>query len=210
MATVKGPLFSIDASGTVGGAIVYSTWKGRSYVRSHAVPANPRTAGQLSVRAMMQFLTQFWASLSAVQQATWETRAAVTNISPFNAYIQYNMLRWGTDQVPGQTDPAEAGDVAGVIDNGNLTQGSRSLLIEVEVTTLNQNWGILVYRDPAADLAGVRNEMVHVMPAAAAEVFTWLDFPLTAGTTYYYRAKSFSEDGLAGNLLGEWHGVPDP
>ncbi len=115
MATVKGPLMSLDASGSIGGAIVFSKWKGRNYVRTHALPANPKSAGQLSVRAMMKFLSQFWATLSSLDKATWESRAEVTNISPFNAYVKANMARWGTYAFPSQVDPAAESDTPGTI-----------------------------------------------------------------------------------------------
>jgi len=41
---VTGPLYSQDASGTIGKAIVFSKWKGRNYVRKHVKPANPQSA----------------------------------------------------------------------------------------------------------------------------------------------------------------------
>ncbi len=199
MATVKGPLFSIDASGTVGGAIVYSSWKGRSYVRQHAVPANPKSVGQLSVRAMMKFLSQDWTNLSTVQKAVWETRAAVTNISPFNAFLGYNMTRWGLYKTPSIADPAAESNTAGVIDTPVATAGSRSILISLDVDTLNDNWGALIYRSDSTPVNPTRNNMVQVVKADAAETYTWLDFPLTPGTIQYYQIKSFSDDGVIGS-----------
>src|SRR3972149_2107985 len=176
MAVVKGPLFSLDASGTIGGAIVASKWKGRNYMRRHAVPSNPQSVGQLSVRAMMQFLSQYWASLTANQQADWEDRAAVTNISPFNAFVAYNMSRWGNFLPPSIADPATAGDTAGTIAtgsatagttaNGSATAGSRCITLSIEVTVLAQNWGILVFRNLTGVFTRSREKLVHVIPAA--------------------------------------------
>lgn len=208
MAITKGPLFSLDASGTIGGAVVFSKWKGRNYARRHAVPSNPKSVGQLSVRAMMKFLTQFWVSMSANDQADWETRAAVTNISPFNAYVSYNMLRWGVNNSPSQLDPATEVATAGTIANEAATAGSRSILLSDEVTVLADNWGILVFRSLTTGLTGTRNQLVQVLPAVSAAVFTWLDFPLTPGTQQFYKFQAFSDDGVVGALGAEVDATP--
>lgn len=43
MAKTNGPLFSLDASGKFGGALVFSKWKGRPTVRQLVTPSNPKT-----------------------------------------------------------------------------------------------------------------------------------------------------------------------
>lgn len=50
MAKVTGALFSMEASGAYGGAIVFGKWKGRQYARKLVIPANPNTADQEEVR----------------------------------------------------------------------------------------------------------------------------------------------------------------
>lgn len=208
MATVKGPLFSIDASGTVGGAVVFSKWKGRNYVRRHAVPANPKSGGQLSVRAMMKFLSQYWSSLSTSDKADWEPRASVTSISPFNAHVAYNMSRWGVNSPPTQLDPATEIATPGTIANEAATAGSRSIGLADEVTVLGDNWGILVFRSLTTGLTGTRNQLVHVIPAVSAAVFTWLDFPLTVGIEQFYKFQAIADDGIAGVLGAEVSATP--
>jgi len=198
MAVVKGPLFSVGASGQIAGAIVYSNWKGRPYVRQHAVPANPKSGGQVGVRVMMKFLTQYWTEMSAIQKADWETRAALTNISPFNAFVGYNMTRWGTNKTPSIADPAAESNTAGVIDTPVATAGSRSILVSIDVSTLNDNWGVLVFRSTSGGFSMTRDKLVQVVPAETAVTFTWLDFPLTPGTEMFYLMRSISDDGVRG------------
>lgn len=53
MAKVTSPLMSLDASGSIAGAITFSKWKGRNYVRQLVIPANPRSAGQQATRAAL-------------------------------------------------------------------------------------------------------------------------------------------------------------
>jgi hypothetical protein len=91
---VTAPLFSLDASGSIGGAIVASKWKGRNYMRRLVIPSNPKSDGQTTNRAVMRFLSQSWALLTALQQADWNVLAAQGNYSPFNAYARAGMMRW--------------------------------------------------------------------------------------------------------------------
>jgi len=53
MAKVTAPLFSLGASGKIGDAVVYFTWKGRNVVRQWLVPSNPQSTGQGDRRIIM-------------------------------------------------------------------------------------------------------------------------------------------------------------
>ena len=50
MAKTTGPLFSLEASGTVGKTVTYSHWKGRPYVRRRVIPLNPFEPDQVAAR----------------------------------------------------------------------------------------------------------------------------------------------------------------
>jgi hypothetical protein len=54
MAKVTGALFSMDASGKFGGAMVFSKWKGRQVVHQLVTPANPMSADQETARNMVR------------------------------------------------------------------------------------------------------------------------------------------------------------
>lgn len=208
MAVVKAPLMSLDASGTLGGAIVFSKWKGRNYVRRHAIPSNPKSSPQLSVRAMMQFLSQEWAAITAGDKATWEARASLTNVSPFNAYVAVNMKRWGLETYPGQVDPVTENDAVGTIANESATAGVRSITISDEVTVLASNWGIMLYKSITTGFTPGRNNMFHIMPATTAAVFTFLDTAVLVGVPYYYRGLAISKDGVVSALFAEITATP--
>src|SRR5690242_8446011 len=94
MAVVSAPLMSLGASGQIGGAIVFSSWKGRPVVRQLVTPANPNSEKQMARRAMMRFLTQRWAALGATPQATWDALAKASNVAGVNAYTGYNQRLW--------------------------------------------------------------------------------------------------------------------
>lgn len=208
MASVKGPLFSLDASGTIGDAIVFAKWKGRNYARRHAVPANPKSVGQVSVRAMMKFLTQYWVSLTAGEQADWDTRAEATDISPFNAFVSYNMSRWGRYAFPSKEDPATEDGTAGTILAPTATAGSRSILLAVPISVLEDNWGVVIHSSLSTGFTPSRNTGRQVIPAEAVATFNWLDFPLTVGVEVFYRFESFSDKGDNTLLVGEQSATP--
>lgn len=208
MAGVKGPLFSLDASGSVGDAIVYAKWKGRNYVRRHAIPANPKSVGQVSVRAMLKFLAQFWQSLTAGEQTDWETRAAATNISAFNAFVAYNQERWGRYAFPSKLDPATEGGTPGTILTPTAVAGSRSILLSVPISVVADNWGVIIHSSLTTGFTPSRTTARQVIPAESVDTFTWLDFPLTVGVEVFYRFESFSDEGDNTLLVGEESATP--
>lgn len=50
MAKLKGPLFSLGASGAIGKTLVFFGWKGLDVVREYVVPSNPKTDAQNTQR----------------------------------------------------------------------------------------------------------------------------------------------------------------
>jgi len=54
MAKVDGPLFSLEARGKIGDAVVYFPWKGRHVVRQWLKPTQPNSVLQGYVRAAMK------------------------------------------------------------------------------------------------------------------------------------------------------------
>ena len=87
MAAVKGPLMSIDASGSIAKTITFSKWKGRNYVRKLVIPANPKSGLQVGMRSVFKFITQDFTNLSAARVASWKAIADLTAITPLNAQV---------------------------------------------------------------------------------------------------------------------------
>jgi len=72
MALVTGPLMSLEASGTIGQALTFSNWVGRSYVRRYTIPSNPQTSGQMDNRnrfSVLGTITQ-WAARNSQTTGT--------------------------------------------------------------------------------------------------------------------------------------------
>lgn len=52
------PFMSINPSGSVGGVLTASRWKGRNYLRLLVTPSNPQTVAQSATRSLIGFFTK--------------------------------------------------------------------------------------------------------------------------------------------------------
>lgn len=206
MVKVQGPALSLAASGKLAGAMVFSSWKGRPYVRELVKPANPRSGGQVGIRAMMKFLSQQWKSIVSVDQATWLTRAGQTVISAFNAYVGYNVARWRDFVGPSQVDPATALATNAVIGAATATPGVRSMTLTIPITTANDGWGVAVFRSPTAAFDTTFDKLIACGAVDGVNDIVLIDSPLAPGT-YYYDVRPFTTEGLLGAEKGEFDGT---
>jgi len=206
MVKVLAPALSLEASGSLAGALVFSKWKGRPYVRQLVKPSNPRSGGQVGIRAMFRFLAQKWAAIAAGDQATWEDRADQSVISPFNAYMSYNQFRWRDFLAPSMVDPAATGLTPPVDGAGSAAAGVRSITVTQAITTANDGWGVAFFRALAPGFTTAFDNLIGVGLIVGTADVLWVDSPLDPDT-YYYNMRSFTEDGQLGAEIGEVNAI---
>ena len=192
MATVQAPLFGLDASGSIGGAITFAKWKGRSYARILATPSNPRSGGQRSTRAMMTFLSQIWASLSAGAQASWQALADASRVSTFNAFTKYNMKRWTQFTTPYDQPTPTAGAIP-VMGALTMTGGVGQASFSQVITTANQIWGMVIAVSTTTGYTPAKGDIYMVAKYSASPI-TGVLVNLDPGT-YYIRTAGFDQEG---------------
>ena len=99
MAKVDGPLFSLEARGKIGDAIVFFPWKGRHAVRRWLKPTNPRDVDQKLIRQKLASVGQVIGKIIGVSADVpngsyavqeWKTLTPATQI--WNAYIVKKVL----------------------------------------------------------------------------------------------------------------------
>jgi len=202
MVKVNAPMLSLSASGQIGGAMVFSTWKGRPYVRSLVRPANPKSGGQVGVRSLFKFIAQNWAAIIAGSKATWEDRADQGVFSTFNAYMGYNQSRWRDFLAPSTLDPADTTDTAAVTGAITAVAGVRSATLTIPITTANDGWGVLAFRSDTTAFSTAFDNLIGAGLIAATADVVIVDTPLDPGT-YYYNFREFTLDGQLGAELGE-------
>lgn len=197
MARTTGPLFSLDASGSVGGAITFSKWKGRNYVRRRVIPSNPKSGAQVGRRAMVAFLAQQWASLSAADQAEWQPLADQLVASRFNAYVGWNMSQWHNFIEPSQQYPADR--TLTPSDNALVAAAWEENRIKLALSgsALGDAWGILIFGSLGATVTPSVGTTVLV-PAdttIAAHNEYWTPHVGAIGAEWTFNTIAFSTDG---------------
>lgn len=206
MATTKAPLFGLDASGTLGGSIVFSKWRGRTYVRRHAVPSNPKSGLQVGVRTVFGFVAQDWANLSSAEQATWTDLAAVDNITELNAMIRAagrsarRNLGWK------KTSDAAAGTTPDQPTGGTATAQAKTLVLDwVDPVGQVPDYTWLIYRSKTT---GFTPDISNLVGCVATGVNTFTDINLLTGTEYFYVVVGMNVDGEQGTPSAEFSGTP--
>jgi len=197
MVKLAGPALSLEASGTIAKTLTFAKWKGRPYVRSRVVPANPKSGGQVGMRSMFRFLSQQWASVAALDQATWEARADAAAISPFNAFLSYNMFRWRNFLAPSQAYPEVETPFSGTLGAQTAAAGVRSITVTQAITADGNGWGMAFFRSTVTGFSSAFSNLVRVLPFSGTDDIVFVDTPLAAGT-YYYLLRSISDDGALG------------
>ncbi len=207
MARVNGPLFSLDASGSLAGTVVFSKWKGRPYVRQLVRPSNPKSGGQVSMRATLKFLAQNWAALTLTKRNSWNDLADAGTFSTFNAYTKVNLTRNADFLAPHQDATDTQIETPSVIGTFTALAGVRSITVTVNDTDLaDPSWGYLLYRNlTPAFTPGFDNLHAIILANAAVDV-TFIDTGLEPDT-YYYDTKPFTLDGSIGILSGEINAI---
>lgn len=204
MAIVKGPAMSLAASGSLGGALVYSIWKGRPYVRQLVTPANPKSGAQTGFRSSMKFLAQNWSGLSAAEQATWLTRAQDKIVSNFNAFTSYNQLRWRNFLTPSKEDPAAMASTPATAATGAAVAGVRMATVTLTDSGTAPDWGYILFRDTTTGFTPAISNAIALVPWDVAGATVYIDTPLDPDT-YYYRSRGFNDDGIPGALDVEFN-----
>jgi len=202
MALLTGPLFSIDASGTVGKTITYAKWKGRNYARQRVIPMNPKSAAQTGPRSMFAYLAKAWAGLGDVAQATWNALAEASQISPFNAFVGANLQRFQLNKAPTQANPAAEASTQLTVSDQTLTGGVGHIQVDLTPSAATDIAGFIVLRDASEITSFAWNKVVAVIPADGANEVNFTDSPLAPGT-YHYRAAVFNVDGVLGELKAD-------
>lgn len=197
MARVSGPLMSVAASGTYAKTLVFSTWKGRPYVRERVTPSNPKSAKQTGVRAMMAYLAKIWATIKATAETSWDAAATAASDSPFNAYIAANLKNWQMNLAPTRLSTDARAAAASTITSNIATGGKGQATVAIVLGAGAGQAGAIVMRSGTAITTFDWSKVIAIVPATASATTTVTDSPLNPGT-YHYNVITFSTDGKLG------------
>jgi hypothetical protein len=142
MSRTVAPLLSFSASGQIAKTQVYSSWKGRPYVRRYTIPANPNSSDQQLTRNTFRWLTNLWKFMPGSATDAWKLFADSSRITDRNAWIKLNNgpLREETDLLNMTISPsARSGLIAAGI---TATPGAGQLTVALTAPDLPQGWTI--------------------------------------------------------------------
>lgn len=117
MSKLTAPLLSFSASGQIAKTMVASTWKGIPYMRKYVVPANPKTAAQITQRGYVTSIVSAWKNYFTVAEgrAAWNRWATYDSrtLSGFNSFASQalKMIPSDPDASFASTAVAGAGNI---------------------------------------------------------------------------------------------------
>lgn len=206
MALTKAPLFGLDAGGTLAGSIVFSRWKGRTYVRRHAIPHNPKSGLQVGMRAGFKFISQDFANLSAGDVAEWQLEADKTGITALNAQMracQRNIrLGLGPIQVPSAT----GGTTPNAPTSGAAAAAPKTLVLTWSHPGSNPgNYAAMIWMSKTGTFTRSTATLIAVIPQAD---LTYTVRGLITGQAYFFEVAETLDTGIVGASSTEFTGTP--
>lgn len=202
MAKLKGPLFSLGASGKIGDALVFFGWKGLNVVREYVVPSNPRTSAQTTQRGYlssavarvheaMAVANYGLDSIDAAAYALWGSTFA-TPRTWFNQAVK-NII----DQMA--ATPARIGRC---FHWGRTTPGTDELGAVINYRGVAMTAGNFHYGTSKTALLSTK--VAVVSPTACSATITGL----TTGVKYFWQFRATTPANAVGVRSGIYYGVP--
>lgn len=206
MALTKAPLFGLDASGTLGGSIVFGKWKGRTYVRRHAVPSNPKSGLQVGMRSVFKWISQDYTNLSAAIKARWKAIADVEQITPMNAQMRAAQ-QFARQNKGWVRDPAEALETTIDPPTGlTATAQPKSVSLAWTRPVANQgDYSVAVYQSLTGAFTRDISKLVLVQVVTDVNCVI---AKLKTGVPYYFEVCETGGGGLLGTASAEANATP--
>lgn len=193
---------SAEASGSFGRSTTFSSWKGRAYARVKTVPANPKTAMQTSVRAMMGFLAHVWSTLTTPEKTTWNTPALDAKIPPYNQFISENLGRWSEFHAPSKAHPATEAGSQPEFDETQVNGRVAHVDITATFYDLADAFGLVIFRSQASGFVPSLANVIAVEHHINATAQAYVDEGLSPGL-WYYNFRTFNHHGQWSANLGQ-------
>lgn len=194
MVTLKAPLSSLFAAGTLGNTLIYQPHGPRINARIHRPARNPRTRPQTAARAIHTFLVQQWQLLTQGQKATWFPLAAELRLTTFHAFLHHNLDRWHAGQGPTKTYPATLTGTVGITDSFSPIAIRRRIQHQIRSMLLNQMWACPIYQLNGPTGKATKDKLLTIIAFPFIGYQYWLSRPYAPGQ-YYFSYRKFTTTG---------------
>lgn len=204
MATVKGPLFSLDASDTLAKTITFSKWKGRNYIRKTVKPRNPKSGLQTGMRSVFGMIAQAFKNSGATAQANWKSAAKKNNLTPLNAMIRVNQINARINKGIVKDPLLTSSGVEAAPTTVVATGQTRSVKLTWTDSAGANDYGTLIYMSTSSGFTPTVATLVKVVPHGTG---TATIFRLVTGTTYYFILTGSDYAGVLGTAAAQTSAV---
>lgn len=198
MAKTDGGLFSLDQKGTIGDAITFTSYKGKSYVRVQSKRKQPRSGLQIGMRALTTWIASDFRNLFTFMQNVWIEIAKEDDITPINAQIRdaQNRQKIGQGWRGWKLLDGFAPSAPTISD---AIPSFRSMVLSWERPPSNQRgfYSTAIYVSLQDDVTGTLKELRLIVPVATTEVQV---LNLTSGTTVWIKVRETQYGGTLGDL----------
>lgn len=203
MAKLKGPLFSLGASQQLGKALVFFPWKGLNVVREYVVPANPKSAGQLTQRG---YLTDAVTAIHTAQgHATFPLKADDVTAYALWASAVQAATTWFNQVCRNWLDQRVAGIRSAIYRYGTFTPEAGQVHCQLYFTEDGTNTitaGDWWYGTSKTAL--VNSHAATIVADLADDTITGL----TTGVKYYFQFRPTAHADFVGSRSGIYHATP--
>lgn len=193
-------IFGDEYSGAVGQAGVFAKWKGIQYRRKYAIPANPNTSKQVSVRTDFKNAVAEWHAYNSLQSAAFGYLAAGKGMSGFNLLVRRWQKLYGTTRTVRPPYGMKIIGKALVFMDEAVVGAVSELTLPAFVATTH-----IISVDDATPATGVAGAVRNGVTATGAKYFVDLEIGqvrvVTAPTNNLYATYKFGGNQIIGELL---------
>ena len=203
MVKLTAPMMSLAASGTLGKAVVFSTWKGTPYARVRVIPSNPRSGLQVGMRAGIVAAPDIWNNhLSAAMRDAWNAGVGTEAISGFNLFTRQAQKNLRNNYGPAGVYPSTAcGGTPAAPAGPAATQDG----VDMDITWTDEAMahGVMIFHSKETPFTpGIGNLIACVRQTV--QLYTHRN---PGPGIHYYDIRSYDSDSGVGALAGEFNGT---
>lgn len=195
MVKLRGPLLSLQGSGSIGKVATYSNWKGRAYAKQYKEPTNNQQITQLGIRAALGWLATAWGELTSDDHDAWEEFAARANVTQFDSYIGWNLSRFANGEgLETRPDSAFAANTINVVTQ--MPIASRNLVTwNAAAPPPIVPWAFLAWASQTSGFTPAPTNAIALANGATLPGNTDLTFKPPSRGTWYLRVGSTRTNG---------------
>jgi len=200
MAKLKAPLMSLGASGQLGKSLVFFPWKGLDVVREYVIPANPRTALQLTQRGYLSLVVTSIHDMMA--SATHPLGAVDVSAYALWASVVQSATTWFNQAVRNGIGQLIAGLTTRFWGDGHTTPGVGELdvgVYEINAVTTAGNFHYGTSKTALINTQASTTVVTHQMATITG---------LTARIKYFWQFRPTAPASVVGANSGIYYGYP--